>query len=208
MENEFRTRIAAPILMLLGLLVGLGIVLFSVSRVLLAVPEMVATLTALLLAGYVLLLATMVGKRRNISGRALGGGMVLGVVALLAAGIVSAQAGIRDLHHDEEEAVGEPAEPADGQIVEEIPEGALLWVAVDIDFAEEVTEATAGEHIIAIDNQGNLPHNVVIPDLNIRVHAEGGEMAAGTFTLEPGTYDYLCDVPGHAATMSGTITVN
>jgi plastocyanin len=211
MDNQFRTRILMPILMLLGPIVAIAIVAFSISRILLAVPEIVATFTALLIAAYVLFLAVMVGKRQSITGRTLGVGMGIGLIALLGAGLVSAQAGIRDLHHGEEEGA-EAAEGAGGggggsQIVTEIPEDALLWVAVDIDFSEEVTSAEAGEVTIAIDNQGNLPHNVVIDGVG-RVDADGGQMAIATVTLEPGTYDYVCDIPGHAATMSGTLEVN
>jgi plastocyanin len=204
MENEFRKRIATPILMLLGLLVGIAVIAFSVSRILLAVPEVVATFTALVLAAYVLFIAVMVVRRTAITPRALGGGMAVGLVALLGAGVMSAQAGIRDLHPEEE---GEAGPAATAEVAAEIPEGALTWVAVDIDYAEEVTTATAGEQVIAIDNQGNLPHNVVIDGVG-RVDADGGAQASTTVTLEPGSYDYVCDVPGHAATMNGTIEVN
>jgi plastocyanin len=209
MENQFRQRVLAPILMLLGVLVGIAIIAFSVSRVLLAVPEIVATLTALVLAAYVLFLAVMVGKRSSISPRALGTGMAIGLIALLGAGLVSAQAGMRELHHGEEgeEAAAGEGEAAGQEPVEEIPADALVWVAVDVDFAEEVTETTAGEHVIAIDNQGNLPHNVVIDGVG-RVDADGGGQAAATVTLEPGEYEYICDIPGHASTMSGTLVVN
>jgi plastocyanin len=204
MDNEFGKRVLTPILMLVGLVVGIGLIAFSISRILLAVPEIVATFTALLLAGYVLVLAVLVGKRRAISPQALGGGLVVGLVALVGAGIVSAQAGMRELHHDDDDvAVEEAAEP-----VAEIPDDALLWVAVDIDFAEEVTQATAGEQVIAIDNQGQLPHNVVLVGTDFRVDADGGQQAAASVTLEPGTYEYICDIPGHAPAMSGTLEVN
>lgn len=204
MENEFRKRILTPLLMLVGVVVGVGAFAFSVSRVLLAVPEIVSTFTALVLAAYVLFLAVVIGKRTAISGRALGVGMVVGLIAVVGAGVVSAQAGIRDLHHEDEEGGGD-AEPA---VLEEIPAGALVWVSVDIDFSEEVTQADAGEQVIAIDNQGNLPHNVVLEGTSIRVDADGGQQAAATVTLEPGTYTFYCDVPGHRATMEGTIEVN
>jgi plastocyanin len=212
MDNQFRQRILAPLLMLILPIVAIAVIAFSISRILLAVPEIVATFTALMLATYVLFLAVMVGKRRSISGRTLGAGMAIGLIALLGAGLVSAQAGIRDLHHGEDQAEGGEGEEGQsaeggGEVVEEIPEGALLWVAVDIDFDEEVTEAEAGEVTIALDNQGNLPHNVVIDGVG-RVDADAGAKAAATMTLEPGTYEYLCDIPGHAGTMSGTLEVN
>jgi uncharacterized cupredoxin-like copper-binding protein len=208
MEPDFRSRVARPILMLVGLVVGIGLIAFSVSRVLLAVPETVATFTALALASYLLGLAVLIGKRRTITPRALGAGMAVGIIALVAAGVLSAQVGMRDLHA-EEHAEGEEGEAAAAEPTTEIPEDALVWVSVDIDYAEEVNEAAAGEQTIAIDNtEGNLPHNVTIEGTSIRVHAEGGQTAAHTVELEPGTYTFFCDVPGHRATMEGTLEVS
>jgi plastocyanin len=215
MDNQFRTRILMPILLLLGPVAAIALVAFSVSRILLAVPELTATFIALLLAAYVLFIAVMVGKRGSISGRTLGAGAAVGLIALLGAGLVSAQAGTRELHHFGDDHGDEaPADEAEGTetaggdgLVDEIPEDALLWVAVDVDFSEEVTSAPAGEHIIAIDNQGTLPHNVVIQGVG-RVDADGGQKAIATVTLEPGTYEYVCDIPGHAGTMSGTLEVD
>jgi plastocyanin len=209
MEPDFRSRVARPIIMLVALMAAIAAIAFSVSRVLLAVPQTVATLAALGLAAYILLLAVIVGKRRSITPRALGAGLAIGLIALLGAGVVSAQAGPRELHawddpgdeHGEENGEAAPA-PA------EITEDALVWVAVDIDFSQEVNEAEAGEHVIAIINEGNLPHNVVFEGTNIRVDADGGQEAAATFTIEAGTYTYYCDIPGHRATMEGEITFN
>jgi plastocyanin len=206
MDNQFRSRIATPILMLIGLVVVIAIIAFSISRVLLAVPALVGTFTALILGAYVLLLAVMIGKRTAITGRTLGAGMAVGLVALLGAGVVAAQAGTREIHHGDEEGHGGGEEVA-SEPVAEIPDDAFVWVAVDVDFSESPTTIPAGEVTIAIDNQGNLPHNVVLTDLGVRVDADGNAQAATTVTLEPGTYDYVCDIPGHAGTMNGTIEV-
>lgn len=209
MENDFRKRILTPVLLLVGAVAGIALFAFSISRVLLAVPEAVATFTALALAAYVLLIAVMVGKRATITGRTIGVGLAIAVIAVLSAGIISAQAGMRDLHAEEEGASGEDAgEGEGGGELTEIPADALVWVAVDIAYEQEVNEATAGEQVIAIDNRGNLPHNVVFEGTNIKVEAEGGQQAAKTVTLEPGTYTFYCDIPGHRATMEGTIEVN
>jgi plastocyanin len=210
MENDFRKRILAPVLLLLGLAAGIAIFAFSISRVLLAVPEIIATITALALAAYVLFLAVMVGKRTAITGRALGVGLAIALIAVVSAGVISAQAGMRDLHAEEEGGEGVADEGGEGEegATAEIPSDALLWVAVDIDYEQEVTEAAAGEQVIAIDNQGNLPHNVVFEGTDIKVEAEGGQTASATVTLEPGSYTFFCDVPGHRASMEGTIEVN
>jgi plastocyanin len=200
MENDFRKRWATPFLLLLGVLVLIGATLFSVSRVLLAVPEMVATFTALAIAAYVLLIGGLVGKYRRASGRALGGVLVLGLAALVTAGIVAANAGMRDLHPDEE-----PVEPGE-EAAEEIPADAVVFRAIDLDFEDPPTTIPAGEVTIAIDNTGALPHNVTV-DGEFQVEAPGGQQAWETVTLDPGEYRFYCDVPGHEPQMNGTFVV-
>jgi plastocyanin len=206
MDNDFRRRALLPFLLPLGLLLGIGLFVFSISRVLLAVPEMVSTMTALLLAGYVLLIAFLVQARRRITGRALGGGLVIGMVAVLAAGVVAGAAGMRDLHADE----AHDDEP-DGVATEAaIPADAFVFVAIDLEFTEAPTSIPAGQVTLAIDNRGNLPHNVVIEGVgggSPVVEADGGQVDVATITLEPGTYSYICDIPGHAATMFGEFEV-
>ncbi|HEX6666559.1 MAG TPA: plastocyanin/azurin family copper-binding protein [Solirubrobacterales bacterium] len=79
-------------------------------------------------------------------------------------------------------------------------------------FDKPSLEAAAGEVTIDFDNPAAIEHNVAIDD-------EGGSELATTETitegkssltaeLEPGTYTFLCTVPGHAAAgMEGTLTV-
>lgn len=201
MENDFRKRWVTPLLVLVGVLAGMAVFAFSISRVLLAVPETVATFTALAVAGYVLLLAGLTSKQRRISSRALGGGLVVGLVGVVAAGVVAAQAGIRDLHPEEEP-------PPDNGAAEEIPADAFVWVAIDIDYAEAPTEIPAGSATVAIDNEGNLLHDVTFEGADVVVEAQGGAQAWETFNLRPGTYTYFCSVPGHRANgMEGTVEV-
>lgn len=202
MENDFRKRWGTPLLLMAGVLLLMGVFAFSISRVLLAVPETIATLTALAVAAYVLLLAGVTSKQRRVSGRALGGGLAVGLVGVIAAGVVAAQAGIRDLHHEEEPA------PDNGVAEEEMPADAYVWVGVDIDYSEAPSEIPSGSVTIGLDNQGNILHDVTFEGANVFVEANGGAQAWDTFTLQPGTYDYYCSVPGHrAAGMEGTVEV-
>jgi plastocyanin len=79
-------------------------------------------------------------------------------------------------------------------------------------FDKPSLEAAAGEVTIDFDNPAPIEHNVAIDD-------DGGNELATTETLtegktsvttelEPGTYTFLCTVPGHAAAgMEGTLTV-
>ncbi|MGM0618825.1 MAG: cupredoxin domain-containing protein [Actinomycetota bacterium] len=51
-------------------------------------------------------------------------------------------------------------------------------------------------------------HNLVIEELDEEVAAcEPGETVRGTVDLEPGTYTYVCTVPGHESTMRGELVV-
>lgn len=74
----------------------------------------------------------------------------------------------------------------------------------------DVTVA-AGDVVIALTSTGAVNHNVVIEGVNggrAVVEAGGNATAAGRATLEPGTYDFWCSIPGHrAAGMVGVLTV-
>jgi plastocyanin len=78
-------------------------------------------------------------------------------------------------------------------------------------FDQTELEAQAGKVTIDFDNPSAIPHNVVIEE-------DGKELAGFepiaeskkpvSADLKPGTYTFLCTVPGHAeAGMEGTLTV-
>jgi uncharacterized cupredoxin-like copper-binding protein len=86
-----------------------------------------------------------------------------------------------------------------------------LWVAVDVDFTEFDTELPANTPIaLTMENQGNLPHNIVIEELgsNAVVEGDGGVTDSATITLEPGEYTFYCSIPGHRGTMEEIVTVS
>ena len=61
-----------------------------------------------------------------------------------------------------------------------------------------LTDESAIQHSIAIKAAGDVPGPIV----------SQGQMSTTTATLTPGTYQYYCTVPGHAAAgMVGTLTV-
>jgi nitrite reductase (NO-forming) len=68
----------------------------------------------------------------------------------------------------------------------------------------------AGELTLELTNSGQQTHNLGIPDLD-KVSAdfaggEGGVFEVGK--LKPGAYEFICEIPGHAAAgMKGTLTV-
>lgn len=230
MNNDFRQRVFLPIILPLGVIIGFFGFAFMLSRVLLAVDEMVSTTVALGLAAYILAIAAIVASKPKITSRALAVGVALGVVAIVVAGVLASVAGMRELHHGPEAAAaegegaegggsgeggqggeggGEGGQATEGGSDAAGGDGPLEWVAVDIDFEAAPAQAPAGEQEITLVNDGNTLHNVTFPDISDSpvVEADGGDTAQGTVELEPGTYEYICSVPGHETLMKGELTV-
>ena len=83
------------------------------------------------------------------------------------------------------------------------------FVAEDIEFTDAPDEVPAGTVEFELENDGAAVHNVTLDDLGdeMVVEAQGGETATGSIELDPGTYEYHCDVPGHEDLMRGTFEV-
>jgi uncharacterized cupredoxin-like copper-binding protein len=65
---------------------------------------------------------------------------------------------------------------------------------------------------LTVQNTGHVPHDFTLTSgvaAPVVVQAPGGKTATATFTIQkPGTYTFVCGVPGHAdAGMRGTLTV-
>ena len=82
------------------------------------------------------------------------------------------------------------------------------------DFAYEPSELTAkaGAVTIDFDNPATLSHDVVVEDENGQELGKTDLVSQGeastTVDLQPGTYTFYCDVPGHReGGMEGTLTV-
>ena len=216
MNSDFRERVFMPVILPLGVILGIAAIGLSLSRVLLAVPETVATFLALGVAFYVILVAALVQARPRISSRALGAGVALGLDALIASGVVAASAGMRELHHEEEGGAEGGEGAAGGVLATDGDDGAggaevapNTWVAVDIDFSA-APETLPAETDITLVNEGQVEHNVAFEELGEEpvVVAAPGETAEGTVSFpEPGEYRFFCSVPGHEALMNGTVTV-
>jgi len=111
----------------------------------------------------------------------------------------------------ESEAEGEaPSEPTESSTV-----ATTLKLAADptqIAFDTTKLSAKAGEVTIDFDNPSALEHDVAIEQDGNQI-AISETIAKGKTSvsadLEPGTYTFLCTVPGHAeAGMQGTLTVH
>jgi plastocyanin len=215
MNNDFRQRVFLPFLMPLGVIAGFFGFAFMLSRVMLAVPEMAATAIAIGLAAYILAVAAVVAAKPRITSRALAVGVTLGIVGIVGAGAVAAGAGMRELEHGPAEAdagQGGPDAPEpdpDAQDATATDDTQLSFTAVDIDYSEAPSGTiAAGEKNIVLVNEGQALHDVTIPALGDSpvVEAAGGETASATVTIEPGTYEFFCSVPGHEALMNGEFT--
>jgi nitrite reductase (NO-forming) len=70
----------------------------------------------------------------------------------------------------------------------------------------------AGQQVeLTLRNGGGIPHDFALSDgvpRAVKIEAQAGRTGRGTFTIDtPGTYEFICSVPGHAAAgMVGTIT--
>lgn len=98
-----------------------------------------------------------------------------------------------------------PAKPAVGGTLE------LAADPTQLAFDKSALSSAPGEITINLDNPAAIPHNVAISS-DGNVIAESGTVAQSKTSvstqLDPGTYEFLCTVPGHAeAGMQGTLTV-
>jgi plastocyanin len=93
-----------------------------------------------------------------------------------------------------------------------IVEGAPEVRVEAIDFAFVPTELTltaaAPANIVVFSTEGG--HNLVVEAVGFQLPiVDEGELTRGALTIdEPGTYEFICSVPGHLAQgMRGTIVV-
>jgi uncharacterized cupredoxin-like copper-binding protein len=80
-------------------------------------------------------------------------------------------------------------------------------------FEPDSLTVKAGQPVqLTLTNAGQLQHDWSLDQgaaQPVKIVANAGQTAAGTFTIQqPGTYTFMCSVPGHAAAgMKGTLTV-
>ncbi len=96
---------------------------------------------------------------------------------------------------------------------------AAATVSVDADpsgqlaFVQKTLTAPAGSDTFVLTNDAPVPHNLAIEGNGVEAGPsdtiQGGGTAELTVDLQPGTYTFYCEVPGHReAGMEGTLTVN
>lgn len=185
-ENaDLRERAVLPILIPLVAIVLTEIVVFSMSRVLLALDKNGAVVVALVVAVAILIGAAFIAARpRMRSSTILGLLVVLGVVAV-AAGAAAMRAGP---HYLKEEAANRPK---------------LDVSAADLAFDTDRLELSPGGAIITFDNADTQPHNIAIypseeqleePLFKGEIIPGGGSVTYEVGRIEPGEYYFHCDV--------------
>lgn len=82
--------------------------------------------------------------------------------------------------------------------------------AGDLYYEPESLAASAGEIEFTLVNVGAVEHDLVIEEAGdgVVALAAPGETATGTIELEAGTYTFYCSIPGHRASMEGTLEVS
>lgn len=195
MERNFRERVLLPVAIPLGAFGVIGLIVFSMSRILLTVPKEMATVIALAVALDILVICAILSARP--SSRA-----AYAMVALLGGGIIVAglsMTGQASRLGEHEAAPGEHGgEGAGGEA------GAVAIAAKNLAFDKQTVEVAAGAPVsIAFRNEDSgVPHNVAVYQTEAAEQAIfKGEIFNGvktkTYTFDPpppGTYFFRCDV--------------
>jgi len=98
----------------------------------------------------------------------------------------------------------------DGAALDVVTDDGALRIVGQDDLRWNVEELTAPAGTIEFELvcEDAVNHNLVIDEVDVEVAAcAPGQTVRGTVELEPGTYTYVCTVPGHERTMRGELLV-
>ena len=94
---------------------------------------------------------------------------------------------------------------AEAQVV---PEGATEIETINVAYVPETFQASSGQVTVAVRNRDLFWHTFTIDALGVDIRAPVGGVRSASFEAEPGSYDFYCRIPGHAALgMRGKLTV-
>ena len=196
-----RENLLLPILIPVVVLAVIGATLWLFSRVLLQLTHTAAWVTALLVAGGILLVSTVVVSRKQITGAAMFSlfGGVLGVTMFVGGAALLVGQESAEEHGGEAPTV----------LALVAPEGA----AVDGYASTELTAPAGVPFTIAFDNQDpGVLHNVALAVQEGDAPFFEGELITGPATIDYGiepleTADYFFFCTVHPTTMTGTLSV-
>ena len=98
----------------------------------------------------------------------------------------------------------------DGAALDVVTDDGALRVVGQDDLRWNVEElaASAGRIEFELVCEDAVNHNLVIDEVDVEVAAcAPGQAVRGSVELEPGTYTYVCTVPGHERSMRGQLIV-
>jgi glucose/arabinose dehydrogenase/plastocyanin len=120
---------------------------------------------------------------------------------------------------DDEASAATPAVPATGASDAEIAQSrstpvsaaaeAIVIGMYDIYFEPDRVRMPANTDVrFVFENRGAAPHNFEIKERDISIDVAPGETAEAVINLPPGTYKFICNVPGHKQVgMNGALVV-
>ncbi len=114
-NREIRNRLMYPIEIPVAGAAVVGIVIFAVSRMFLALPSLASSLTAVVVAAIVLGFAFLVAYKPKLSRDAIAGLVVVTAVAIVGGGVAAAVVGEREFEVHAEEHGGEGTEGEGGE---------------------------------------------------------------------------------------------
>jgi plastocyanin len=86
--------------------------------------------------------------------------------------------------------------------------GDIELVTEDVKFSEDDVTAEAGTVGVVVANRDLFWHTFTIKELDVNVNVPVGGERRVAFEASPGTYEFICAIPGHTqAGMKGTLTV-
>lgn len=102
--RALRNRMLLPIEIPVGVALAAGVVVLSISRILLAVPELGAVIAAIAIATVIFVVAIALSLRPRVPASLVAAILLVGGLAIVAGGVVAALAGERTIepHHGEE----------------------------------------------------------------------------------------------------------
>jgi plastocyanin len=192
--KEFRDRVLIPMLVPLGALAIIVVVVLNVSRVLLALEERsgpaIATVLAILLASGILFGFAYFSARGEERSPASVSLMSVAGITVILAGFFGAEA----IHEDEQEKAAKAKEAAEASKPD------LIVHAFDIGFREKELKIGPGKARIEMVNEGAIAHTFVLEGVTGGKKLStpsGGAKDSAAFDVQPGTFTYFCDIPGH-----------
>jgi plastocyanin len=190
--KEFRDRVLIPTLVPVAALAIIVVVVLNVSRVLLAIEERsganTATALAIILASGILFGFTYFSVRGEEKSTASVSLMSMTGLMVVLAGYFGAEA----IHEHELEAKKKAEETA--------IKPDLTVHAFDIGWREKELKIGPGKVNIEMINEGAIAHTLVLEGVaggKKLSTPSGGSKDIGGFDLQPGTFTYYCDIPGH-----------